>query len=457
MIEQKCWFTAVAGASAGAITAALVAAGLPPDRIERETDRALNQVRTSKWAGLRRLQARTGYFPSDGLRTWLDDLFREQVAIKRGSRPASPVTFDELFNATNIELNVVAANLSARCEVVFSHIDTPKCAVADAVVASSSIPFAFPSRLLQVTGENDRVAHHTIVDGGVWSNFPIHIFEDSAFRRAHNRAPELIDPEHILGFVLHEPVAEKRPHGDAVMFVDDIAGAELMATEWLGPSVESEASAMAAESLGPRIAGWTLYPFSLLGRLAQWNGGVDRGRWPQPSSMLGRNLLYSVDGLLGGIHPPLFAAVALAVVGFGAWDVVGALGRDFTRSITATDWREPTAYAVRPAASLLTAVALAIAVLTSFVAALGVLANHVLLRAARRILYGLAMTYVAGPGAPAWAVEHKDNIVALPIPAGVTTLTFSMSDQLRRATIASAKDATTTKLKSVLREELAIT
>jgi predicted acylesterase/phospholipase RssA len=31
MAERKCWFRAVAGASAGAITAALVASALPPE------------------------------------------------------------------------------------------------------------------------------------------------------------------------------------------------------------------------------------------------------------------------------------------------------------------------------------------------------------------------------------------------------------------------------------------
>lgn len=38
------WFAAVAGSSAGAITAALVAAGLEPDRIRAETPRLLAAV-----------------------------------------------------------------------------------------------------------------------------------------------------------------------------------------------------------------------------------------------------------------------------------------------------------------------------------------------------------------------------------------------------------------------------
>ena len=46
MAESKCWFRAVAGASAGAITAALVASALPPEAMESMTDKALELVRT---------------------------------------------------------------------------------------------------------------------------------------------------------------------------------------------------------------------------------------------------------------------------------------------------------------------------------------------------------------------------------------------------------------------------
>ena len=55
MAEKKCWFRGVAGASAGAITAALVASGLSPegDEMERETESALKHVQTGVWTGLR--------------------------------------------------------------------------------------------------------------------------------------------------------------------------------------------------------------------------------------------------------------------------------------------------------------------------------------------------------------------------------------------------------------------
>src|SRR4051812_41645641 len=53
--ERRCWFHAVAGASAGAITAALVAAGLTPEEIEGATQGALKELQTGFWGGLRNL------------------------------------------------------------------------------------------------------------------------------------------------------------------------------------------------------------------------------------------------------------------------------------------------------------------------------------------------------------------------------------------------------------------
>jgi predicted acylesterase/phospholipase RssA len=213
MAERACWFRAVAGASVGAITAALVASGLTPNEIEAQTDHALKLFPTSRWAGLRRLQSSTGYFSSADLRNWLDDLLKTQIGRTTGKKPGTPVTFLELHTATQIELNVVAADLSMRCHVVFSHMETPDCAVADAVVASSSIPFGFPSCLLRVQEGDQSASYHTIVDGGVWSNFPMYVFEDEAFRRSYEREPTAIDPKRVLGFLLDEGEQAELPRG----------------------------------------------------------------------------------------------------------------------------------------------------------------------------------------------------------------------------------------------------
>jgi hypothetical protein len=98
---------------------------------------------------------------------------------------------------------------------------------------------------------------------------------------------------------------------------------------------------------------------------------------------------------------------------------------------------------------VLVLIAVAVAVLVVFAGSLGVVANLVLLRASRRILYGLITTYVAGPGAAVWVRERR-NIIALPVPPTVTTLSFKLQERDRRALIASARQVTLAKLTELL-------
>jgi hypothetical protein len=451
MKEQRCWFSRVAGASTGAITAALVASGLSPEEIQKETDRGLEKVQTGRWAGLRRLQNATGYFSSDGLRAWLEELFATQVSRKTGTKPHD-VTFRQLYDAAGIELDVVAADLSLKDQIIFSYIETPNCVVADAVVASSSIPFAFASRLLQVPeGDNTREQfyHHTVVDGGVWSNFPIFVFEDSAFRDRYHRDPKDVDRRKILGFLLKEEDGREPVSGKDVKFVEVSAG-ELRAKEW-AKAVKAEVDE--PSGLGSKVAAgiaWMLYPFSLLGRIVAWNSPLkERGRWPAPRSRLARNMVDSLNGLLGGIYPALFGLLAFAVVFIGAWEVINFLTADELKALRATDWTDPGIYFNSFVKVILTCLAVAVSVLVVFASLLGVAANFILLRASRRILYGLVTTYVSGPGAPEWATKRR-NIIALRIPPKVTTLSFDMPAEERRDLIADARLTTLAKLEEIL-------
>lgn len=449
MKERKCWFSSVAGASAGAITAALVAAGLSPEEMEHATDCALEQLDTGVWAGLRRLQKATGYYPSDGLRDWLDGVFSTQLARSTGNAPNAGVTFAQLHAATQIELNVVAADLSLKRQIIFSHNDTPNCALADAVVASCSIPFAFPSRLLHVpeSDKEKRLYHHTIVDGGVWSNLPLFVYEDDAFRGSYGRTGE-IRPERVLGFVLKETDGQAPTRGEEIEFVDEAAISVFRAKEW---APRGESAVAEPPGLGSKVGAWALYPFSLLGRLVDRNAGVERGRWPSPRSALAGNLSRSVNGLLGGIHPLLLGLLACAVVAVGAWKVISFLSADQIDVVRHADWAHPMTYAVRAFSLSLTLLIIAVCVLVVFVTVLGVAANFVLLRSSRRILYGLVTTYVAGPGGPDWVTKRR-NIIALPIPPTVNTLSFDMPPEDRQALIASARHVTFAKLAELLPE-----
>jgi hypothetical protein len=137
------------------------------------------------------------------------------------------------------------------------------------------------------------------------------------------------------------------------------------------------------------------------------------------------------------------------VVVVGAWEVISFFSADQLKALGATDWTDPQSYVVRLFSAILTLLAVAVSVLVVFASLLGVAANFILLRASRRILYGLVTTYVSGPGAPEWATERR-NIIALPIPPSVTTLSFEMPAEERQALIASARLKTKAKLDEIL-------
>jgi predicted acylesterase/phospholipase RssA len=461
MKQQQCWFRGVAGASAGAITAALVACGLPPEELDQATADALNTLKTGGWKGLKRLCYETGYFPADPLRDWLEGLLQKQLARKLGRATQDKITFQQLYDATHIELNVVATDLSLKHQIIFSHWETPNCGVADAVVASSSIPFALPSSLLRVPGvePGDRPCHHTIVDGGVWSNFPLFVFEDHYFREDYGRRdPKQLEPRDILGFLLDEQAETQSVRGESIRFTglrdkssesDSAARVKyetFRAREW----IDKPATPQEPSTLGARILAIMLFPFGLLGQVLEWCGGVEPGRWPRPRSKLTRYVLHGVSGLLGGINPPLMGVLACLVVGIGAYHLVGRLGLEMTNTWRSTHWTDPMWDGFRLfAMGLISLGFMAVAILMVPVTVLGVLSNYVLLRASRRLLFGLAMTYVASPGAPAW-VAKRPNVIALPIPPNVTTLRFNMKPEERRDLIESARNFTKNRLEDIL-------
>jgi hypothetical protein len=357
---------------------------------------------------------------------------------------------------TQIELNVVAADLSMRRQFVFSHLDTPDCGVADAVAASCSIPFAFPSRILAVpeAASDDSVYHHTIVDGGVWANFPIFVFADPDFRGLYEREPREIHPEEILGFLLGR-TQEKPNRGNGITFYQPTLKQEFRAKEWFG----STSSTAPGRSLGPELLSWLLFPFEILGRMHEWNDrGVNAGRWPRPQAKWKVRLLRGLNGYLAGIGLPgggfvnyIFPISVIFMLVLGAWSVSAYVTNDAFRSLNSIDWKDTNNYMQVVIRVVVTLGVYSIALFTVVVGLLGIASNFLLLRPARKILYGLITTYVAGPGAPAW-FHNKQNIVVLPVPPDLKTLSFDVSKEDRERVIKAAEAKTMEKLREAFSE-----
>jgi len=193
--ERGITFRAVAGASAGAIVASLVAAGyeLPQIReLMNKTSFRQFQDSNSRVPGFQQVLAwrKLGFCRGEAFRRWIGELLSQQITGRRQAAPR--------FRDLRLPLTVVATGVVNREPIVFSERRTPDFVVADAVRMSMSIPFFF---------EPVRYGNELVVDGGVVSNFPIWAFQD---RLGEEQRPILgfrLQPEDLPRRVPSNPVA----------------------------------------------------------------------------------------------------------------------------------------------------------------------------------------------------------------------------------------------------------
>jgi NTE family protein len=178
-----------AGASAGAIAATLTSFRLSAaetidlfntlDVKKIPQNRSLQQSpRFSPVKGhenYRRLFENYGWFSSEYFYNWLQDTI---ALFCNGNCQA---TFADFCKLGHRELHVVASNLSRHRSEVFSAQTTPDTAVADAVRMSMSIPLYF--ECLRYDGHAFGNGDY-YVDGGIFTNSPIHIFDAEPFSRS---------------------------------------------------------------------------------------------------------------------------------------------------------------------------------------------------------------------------------------------------------------------------------
>lgn len=152
----------IAGTSAGAIVAALVAVGYRGRDLQRilfETD--FNKFRDARL--LRRsydLSIHGGIHRGEALERWLDKIV--------GGRT---------LGETSIPLSIVAFDMLNYETVVLSSESAPRIPIARAARASAAIPLFFrPVSMLQELAGGHKV-ERDLVDGGVLENFPVELFD----------------------------------------------------------------------------------------------------------------------------------------------------------------------------------------------------------------------------------------------------------------------------------------
>jgi NTE family protein len=167
----------VAGTSAGAITAALVALGATSDGVRQIIGgtkfRAF--MDDSFWlpGDVDRLLHDYGWYKGDAFAAWMQ---KQVYALAQDPG----ITFAELAqeaaaaNSKFKELFVVGTNLSMQMPMVYSAETAPDLPIWEAVRISMSIPLFFAVMRLQQSKD-------ILVDGGVTWNYPLDLFDDKTY------------------------------------------------------------------------------------------------------------------------------------------------------------------------------------------------------------------------------------------------------------------------------------
>lgn len=185
----------VAGASAGALFAFLVALRLPPKALhellgalhfEDFLDDSFGMVRD-----VARLATDFGWYKGQRLLRWLEELLAQYTGLPRCTFAQWEVLRQK---HSWCELYVMGSNLSTGFSEVFSARTTPQLPIAAALRISMSIPLFFAAQ------RNER--GEVYVDGGLLDNYPLHLFDRAPFwpPATADRLPPT-NP-HTLGFRL---------------------------------------------------------------------------------------------------------------------------------------------------------------------------------------------------------------------------------------------------------------
>jgi NTE family protein len=163
--EQGVRFRAVAGASAGAIVASLLAAGYSAQEMKQillETNFKDFKDSITPIPYLRNVWVwrKLGFHKGKKFGRWIE----EKLSLKLLGTPHGSPRFEDLPT----QLKVIATDVAHGDVEIFDRESTPRAYIAEAVRMSMSIPYFFCPV---------QVADGLYVDGGVSSNFPAWAFE----------------------------------------------------------------------------------------------------------------------------------------------------------------------------------------------------------------------------------------------------------------------------------------
>ncbi len=182
----------VAGTSAGAITAILLAVGYTASELSKIiADTNFNAFSDDDIGILRdayRLINNYGIHKGNTFFEWIGELIKQKAG-------KTDLTFQEAFDLGFLDLYLVSTNLTKQRSEIFSFETTPNTEIRLAARMSMSIPFYYQCVIFN--GD-------VMVDGGLADNYPIKIFDYAKYMNLEYKilgSVKMLNPE-TLGFRL---------------------------------------------------------------------------------------------------------------------------------------------------------------------------------------------------------------------------------------------------------------
>lgn len=151
-----------------------------PDFLEEKLDDQIAQglARHDKYNNIYSFVDRGGWYSADAFVTWIGRKL-DEGEFKGQPRRFSKMTLAQFYAATGNELSMIASDTTAQRMLVLNHNTAPDLPVVWGVRMSMSIPLIWQEVIWQESwgtylGRN--MAGNVIVDGGMLSNFPISLF-----------------------------------------------------------------------------------------------------------------------------------------------------------------------------------------------------------------------------------------------------------------------------------------
>jgi NTE family protein len=187
-----------------------------PDILEEKLDDAIaNGLATSPVTGrFFCFVERGGFFSGNSFLKWLKSkLNTGTYSLDRGEfgrgepRRFGEMTLAEFHRATGVDLSLIAADTTESMMLILNHRTAPDCPVAYAVRMSMSVPLLWDEVVWQPEWGKYRgkdIARHTVVDGGMLSNFPIELFLSNRPHVTAVMGEKTTDESEVLGFLIDE-------------------------------------------------------------------------------------------------------------------------------------------------------------------------------------------------------------------------------------------------------------